>query len=73
MENDDLQGMNRDKLQVERKRWVKIRESKRAAMIENLPLGEPGKTKFSAAEGLHFRRREFDFAEIGRASCRERV
>jgi hypothetical protein len=73
MENDNLQGMDRDGLQAERARWVEIRELKRAAIIEHLPLGEPGKMKFSAAEGLLFRRREFDLAEARITSIDERL
>lgn len=73
MENDNLQGMDRDELQAERARWIEIRESKRAAIIEHLPLGEPGKTKFSAAEGLLLRRREFDVAEARVALIDERL
>jgi hypothetical protein len=71
MENDDLVEMDCDRLDAERTRWVEIREAKRAAMIEPLPLGEPGQARFSAAEGLLFRRREFDFAEARIAAIDE--
>jgi hypothetical protein len=73
MENDDLVRMDRDKLNTERTRWVEIREAKRAAMIEHLPLGEPGGATFSAAEGLLFKRREFDLAEARIAAIDKRL
>jgi len=60
MENDDLQKMDHNKLQTERLRLIEIIESKRAAMIEHLPLGRPGVATFSAAEGLHSKQEEFD-------------
>lgn len=73
MENDDLIGMGCDRLHVERTRLVEIREAQRAAMIEHLPLGEPGQVRFSAAEGLHFMRREFDLTEARIVAIDERL
>jgi hypothetical protein len=63
MEINDLQGMAHDELQTERLRLIEVIESKRAAIIEHLPLGKPGAATFSAAEGLHFKQEEFDSAK----------
>jgi hypothetical protein len=63
MESDDLQKMGHNELQTERLRLIEIIESKRAAMIEHLPLGKPEGGTFSAAEGFHFKQEEFDSAK----------
>jgi hypothetical protein len=63
MEINDLQGIDHDELQTERLRLIEIIKSKRAAMIEHLPLGKPGVATFSAGEGLHFKQEEFDSAK----------